>query len=197
MDSKSIARKGMWVRIPPAASHTEVMRRAVEVAEVKALSLQGLNQCQIARRTGIPRGTVRDWLSGRAPKRPRLRRDGCPACGHDTHDPSQLPQREYAYLLGMYLGDGTISKAQRGVFRLRIFQDMKYPEIISQCAGAMKAVMPANVVDVRQTRPEDRCVEISSFSRSWPCLFPQHGPGRKHLPDVHPSHGSVQNAASH
>ena len=26
----------------------------------------------------------------------------------------------------------------------------------------------------------DRCVEISMSSKHWPCLFPQHGPGRKH-----------------
>lgn len=24
------------------------------------------------------------------------------------------------------------------------------------------------------------CVEIALYSRHWPCLFPQHGPGRKH-----------------
>ncbi len=24
------------------------------------------------------------------------------------------------------------------------------------------------------------CQEVSSFSRHWPCLFPQHGPGMKH-----------------
>jgi hypothetical protein len=23
-------------------------------------------------------------------------------------------------------------------------------------------------------------IEVSAYSRSWPCLFPQHGPGRKH-----------------
>jgi hypothetical protein len=23
-------------------------------------------------------------------------------------------------------------------------------------------------------------VEVSAYSKSWPCLFPQHGPGRKH-----------------
>ena len=29
--------------------------------------------------------------------------------------------------------------------------------------------------------PEDTsCIEVSSFSKHWPCLFPQHGPGRKH-----------------
>ena len=24
------------------------------------------------------------------------------------------------------------------------------------------------------------CFQVSSYSRAWPCLFPQHGPGRKH-----------------
>jgi hypothetical protein len=157
-----------------------VMRSAEEVAKVKALARQGLNNCEIARRTGIPRGTIRDWLLGREPKTQRLKLNGCPNCGHDLHDPAKLPQAAYAYLLGMYLGDGTISKAARGVFRLRIFQDMKYPAVIQECAGAMKSVMPRNLVDVRQKAPRGLCVEISSYSRSWPCLFPQHGPGRKH-----------------
>jgi hypothetical protein len=25
------------------------------------------------------------------------------------------------------------------------------------------------------------CTEVKSTSKHWPCLFPQHGPGRKHL----------------
>jgi hypothetical protein len=25
------------------------------------------------------------------------------------------------------------------------------------------------------------CAEVSSYSRHWPCLFPQYGPGRKHM----------------
>lgn len=25
------------------------------------------------------------------------------------------------------------------------------------------------------------CQEVLSYSRHWPCLFPQHGPGKKHL----------------
>jgi hypothetical protein len=24
------------------------------------------------------------------------------------------------------------------------------------------------------------CTEVTSFSKHWPCLFPQHGPGKKH-----------------
>jgi hypothetical protein len=25
------------------------------------------------------------------------------------------------------------------------------------------------------------CTEVKGYSRHWPCLFPQHGPGKKHL----------------
>jgi Zn/Cd-binding protein ZinT len=25
------------------------------------------------------------------------------------------------------------------------------------------------------------CVEVSLYSKHWPCLFPQHGPGKKHM----------------
>src|SRR4051812_33640862 len=91
----------------------------------------GLNACEIARRTGIPRATVRGWVAGRTPRRTRGASRGCTACGHAAHDPDALPPEEYAYLLGMYLGDGCISKVQKGVY---------------------------------------------SYSKAWPCLFPQHGP---------------------
>jgi hypothetical protein len=39
-------------------------------------------------------------------------------------------------------------------------------------------VRPANKVYTQQ-RPG--CTEVGSCSRHWPCLFPQHGPGEKHL----------------
>jgi hypothetical protein len=39
--------------------------------------------------------------------------------------------------------------------------------------------MPINVVHVQDAIGANM-VEVHSYSRSWPCLFPQHGPGRKH-----------------
>src|SRR5215470_15625313 len=42
---------------------------------------------------------------------------------------------------------------------------------------AMAAVMPtSSVYGVEQTG----CTMIKSYSKHWACLFPQHGPGRKH-----------------
>jgi hypothetical protein len=101
----------------------------------------------------------------------------CPTCGHDEHDFGALPCA-YVYLLGLYLGDGTISSHPRDVYRLRIFLDKKYPAIVAECAAAMRETMPATEVD-RLLTPSN-CFQVSSYSRSWPCLFPQHGAGMKH-----------------
>ncbi len=41
----------------------------------------------------------------------------------------------------------------------------------------MRDVMPvSSVCNVARTG----CTEVKSYSKHWPCLFPQHGPGRKH-----------------
>jgi hypothetical protein len=82
-------------------------------------------------------------------------------------------------LLGLYLGDGSIATHPRGVYRLRIFLDRAYPGIVAECVAAMALVMPASKVAVVHSKTEN-LEQPYSFSRHWPCLFPQHGPGKKH-----------------
>jgi hypothetical protein len=110
----------------------------------------------------------------------RRGRYGCVACGHDRHDPATLPRAEYIYLLGVYLGDGCISAHARGVYALRLFQDMRYPGLIAPWSSAVRTVMPSNRVYVLYNAGGGKCAEVKSLSKSWPCLFPQHGPGKKH-----------------
>jgi hypothetical protein len=43
----------------------------------------------------------------------------------------------------------------------------------------MGEVMPTSKVSVYH-RAREQVEEVSSYSKAWPCLFPQHGPGRKH-----------------
>ena len=93
----------------------------------------------------------------------------------------QLPL-EYVYLLGLYLGDGTISRHRRGVFRLRVFLDLRYPEIINACEAAMRVVAPLSKVHrlnrtsgfKRASDPsvEPSHIQLSSFPKSWSCFFP-------------------------
>lgn len=80
-------------------------------------------------------------------------------------------------MLGFYLGDGTISTYAKGVYGLRIVSDSRYRGVLAECALAMAAVMPTSRVGFRQ---KIGCVEVMAYSKAWPCLFPQHGPGRKH-----------------
>ena len=155
------------------------MRSRAEVGFVLELVRAGWNDCEIARETGIPRRTIRDWRSGRTPDFDRVRtRPGraarsCPVC---DSDPLRLPQTAFTYLLGLYLGDGWISTHHRGVFRLRIACADAYPKLIRLCHTAMAEVLPNKVSRVQKVG----CTEVGSYSKHWPCLFPQHGPGKKH-----------------
>jgi hypothetical protein len=160
------------------------MRTIEEVRRVQRLIEEGLNDCEISRRTGIPRGTICGWRHGNVPRAVEQARAGrsCTVCGHEKHDFEDLPARDYAYLLGLYLGDGSIVRVGR-VYRLVIVLDQKYPGIVRECCHAMATVMPSSMVSVGQ-KGGDRADYVNSYSKAWPCLFPQHGPGRKHLREI-------------
>lgn len=149
------------------------MRSADEFHHVRSLIAAGVNDCEISRQTGIPRPTIRDWRT-RPPKQLR-QPQAASACGID-HDFSALPPAAYSYLLGLYLGDGCISQHPRAT-RLRIVLDIKYPAIINRCREAMEFLMDGQYAG---SVTKKGCVEVSMYSQHWPCLFPQHGPGRKH-----------------
>jgi hypothetical protein len=155
------------------------MRSIEEVRRVIALVEQGLNDCEIARQTGIPRRTILGWRHGRLPRFATMgASESCLDCGHGQHDFERLPLADYAYLLGLYLGDGFIAKHPRA-YRLTIFMDRGYPRVVDECANAMGRVMPTSKVSVLQ-RANEQLDEVNSYSKAWPCLFPQHGPGKKH-----------------
>ena len=69
---------------------------------MQALVEAGANDCEIARRTGIPRSTIREWRS----------RDFVFRLSGEV-DTASLPEADYAYLLGLYLGDGYICPGGR------------------------------------------------------------------------------------
>jgi hypothetical protein len=158
-----------------SCEHVFVTHPVDTVTRSLELAAAGLSATEVSRRLGIPRPTVRDWMCGKLPRRTRLGSGACDACG-DVHDLGDLAS-EYAYLLGMYLGDGWLSAHRRGVFKLRISLDARYPDILDECEDAMRAV-------ARRSRPNrvsyGTWYELYAYSKSWPCVFPQHGPGKKH-----------------
>jgi len=109
------------------------MRSLEERSSVLALAAEGLSASAIARHARIPRSTVRGWLADPGPCRPR------PGWSPDELD--GRGREIYSYLLGVYLGDGYIVRLQR-TFRLRIYLDAKYPEIIDEVANAVRSIAP-------------------------------------------------------
>jgi hypothetical protein len=142
---------------------------------VQRLIATGMNDCAISRQTGVPRRTVWDW---RCKSAIRVRDPSVSsACGID-HNYAVLPAAAYCYLLGLYLGDGCISRHPRA-WCLRITLAAKYPGIIDRCREAIDILMPGQ--RAATLRRSDNCTGVSLCSKHWPCLLAQHGPGKKHL----------------
>jgi hypothetical protein len=155
------------------------MRSNAEYTQAVSLVGDGLNDCQIARATGIPRSTIRDWRRAPKGRRETAWHPPCTVCGQPEHAFQALPRASYAYLLGMYLGDGSIARMPR-TWRLRIALDLAWPGIIEECESSMPAVFPNNRILSYRPDPSSRHQVVSVYSTQLPCLFPQHGAGPKH-----------------
>lgn len=95
----------------------------------------------------------------------------CPSCTSRAFN-----HPAYSYLLGLYLGDGHIvSKPKQ--HHLSIFCADAWPGLIDEAETAMRKVMPLPSV---QRRQKNGCAEVKSYTKHWTCMFPQHGPGKKH-----------------
>ncbi|HSE69287.1 MAG TPA: helix-turn-helix domain-containing protein [Nocardioidaceae bacterium] len=141
----------------------DVRRQALHLLQ------SGASLSDVSRRTGIARSTLRSWRDG--PSTP-VRVTLCAVEG--SADP--LDRRRYAALLGFYLGDGCVSAA-RTTFTLRISCDAGQPGVIEDVTRTMQAVRGRGTIcHVRAPG----VVVVQSSWKHWPCLFPQHGPGRKH-----------------
>jgi hypothetical protein len=143
------------------------------------------NQREVMRRTGIPRSTVQRLIKRYQtvtnferefeliPENPLLDQL------KSTSQESLEIHFHYAYILGLYLGDGEINKGRR-TKRLIITLDQKYPQIIARCMTALQTLMPQNKVSYYNC-PKGNCVRVSCFNDNWHEIFPQHGAGVKHL----------------
>jgi hypothetical protein len=91
-------------------------------ARRRALNLiaEGQSLSDISRATGIARATLRHWWDNPEKLAPS-RSIACPRCSETLA--LLRPRDDYAYLFGLYLGDGCISRQgpeSKGVWKLRI-----------------------------------------------------------------------------
>lgn len=139
-------------------------------AAALALLREGSSLNAASKRLGVSRSALRVWAENEGAYAPRVQgRATCPRAG-------EVDQYAYAHLLGLYLGDGCLSAHRRSVFALRIACDERYVGLIDECEASVRAVV-SNAVS---RNPAPGCVHVTAYSKHWPCLFPQHGPGRKH-----------------
>ncbi len=157
------------------------MRTREEYEKVKSLLEAGHNKCQVARLTGIPRATIKDWiLLGYCPKnggRGRNQIDDPATYLNETEE----RRKAYAYILGEYLGDGCVRTLRR-TYRLGIYNDKKYEGLNQLIQSRLQIIFPANKtgrVSGSGATPTTGCWEICVNSNNIPLLFPQMGPGKK------------------
>jgi hypothetical protein len=151
-------------RHPPELRH-----QAVSLVE------GGTPNVEVARRLGVPSGTVGYWVH-----LDRAQRGACPGRERPCHrcDGAPLDRAAYSYLLGLYLGDGHVSlySAHRAPSLVITCGD-DWPGLMDAAEAAMRAVFPHNqVCRLRRTG----CHNVKLYSQHAWCMFPQHGPGKKH-----------------
>lgn len=155
---------------------THIRRQAVALLDT------GISLSEASRRLAINRSTLRDWYRDRALVDKYADATSCPRCAPIPHSPTPLP--EYAYVLGLYLGDGYISPAgdrRKGVWSLRIMCDDGWPGLIESCKAALAALLPDHRIGTVQ---KTGCTEVVARWKHWPCVFPQHGAGAKHTREI-------------
>ena len=133
----------------------------------------GVPFTEIYRTLGLSRNTVACWLYGARSKINSGPDQRCPFCTRPAR-PIDKPA-DYAYLLGSYLGDGHLLTTRR-VPLLKVACDLRYPGVIREVGDAMLAC-GARVVGHQRREGRD---DVRSSWMHWPCLLPQHGPGKKH-----------------
>jgi DNA-binding transcriptional regulator WhiA len=74
-----------------------------------------------------------------------------------------------AYLVGIGLGDGNLSKPNGRSVRLRVSCDLKYPFLTTEIIGALYYVLPESKVGIVERT--GRCLDISSHSNYWEMIL--------------------------
>ncbi|MEV6806098.1 helix-turn-helix domain-containing protein [Streptomyces sp. NPDC051132] len=144
----------------------------------KALTLLrgGARNADVAQHLHVPEGTIGYWKHldrARRGECPGRHSPPCPRC-----DGRPLDEVAYGYPVGLYLGDGHISRySGHRVPNLMITCSDAWPAVMDACESAMRAVFPAN--SVCRVRKQG-CHNVKVYSMHLSCLFPQHGPGKKH-----------------
>jgi hypothetical protein len=153
-----------WEHVFVHQPHTRL--RALE------LIATGMPVARAAKEIGVSRSTVRGWCVDSSAAFVM-----CPRCWLRAR-PVSITPADYAYLLGIYLGDGHITQLAR-TQRLRISCDALHPRVLQEIDSALRRCFPWSTVNGVSAH-EGRMFVRHVYANHLSCLFPQHGPGKKH-----------------
>lgn len=146
------------------------MRSTEDMRKARRLLSDGFSSGEVGRELGVPANTVGRWGRGETAafgERVQIR---------PWRPPHPLT---YAYLLGVYLGDGHITVRPSGKCWLRIFLDGMYPDLVEEVVDAVALASLGKSVNLYGVEGS-RVVIVQCAWKRWPEAFPQHGAGRKH-----------------
>ncbi|MDQ7027019.1 MAG: helix-turn-helix domain-containing protein [Anaerolineae bacterium] len=132
------------------------MRTYEEYHKILSLWDSGLyNKSEIARHTGMPLTTVHRYIH-RYQTVENFENEFNSVPKHPTIDLLKSISQanlelhfHYAYVFGLYLGDGHISKTKsHRAHRIMIFLDKKYPKIIEHCVESLGFVFSKNKIGI-------------------------------------------------
>lgn len=154
------------------------------------------NMMEVSRQTGINWNTLRNWKLGKSKsyeefylnkvlQQPTHRREiKNPIEYLASLNSSLVPENRnayYSFILGLYLGDGCISKNKS--FSLDIYLDKKYDKMnkyVSFCYGELFG-RKATITDRSTHNSNSNCIVVKYSNPNLDILFPHTGVGMKHL----------------
>lgn len=153
-----------------------------QVKEIHQLKENGRNNSQISRELKIDRSIVRKYVN-LTMEQVKDSFNKIPSATDIPIDPiaySDIEKLSYAYILGMYFGDGVISKLAR-TYKIRIYlnslTDIKEQQ--RTLTTLNRVLLNRNKIGIYKQKFAN-CVEIIASSTQLPHLFPQHGAGKKY-----------------
>lgn len=146
---------------------------------VNELYEAGFGKSEIARKTSIPRSTIKGWLNKKTKEYIKQLKTETILDIKEYLDNEQL-KSAYSYIFGVYLCDGYVYKIQKhNSFRLRLYNDVKYPENTKEWAEKLSVILPNNKITIKLDKNTKSAV-VNCYSNKLAILFPQNGKGKKH-----------------
>jgi hypothetical protein len=129
-------------------------------SRARQLFLAGGTVAEADRAVGLPYRTVWHWCNDRPEAKQQGTQLRCFRCREAVDSPTD--PGSYAYLLGLYLGDGHLVTTAR-IPVLRIYCADAWPGLIEACDVAMRAVLATKVQRVQK----QGCVGVQSYGTHW------------------------------